>query len=221
MRLHNFLKNKYNLTKSELKPFMENNNVLVDSKKASLTTVVNYDSKIEINGELVDFHIDYKYYAFYKPRGIVCTNNRNVDYNLSEYINFEYRLFPIGRLDKDSEGLLVLTNDQAICNKFLSKDNHIEKEYLVEVDKPIDEKFIFNMSNGVNILNTITKKCICKKIDDYTFDIILKEGLNRQIRRMTKVFNRNVVRLKRIRFGKLKLELYPSEIKEINLNDIE
>jgi 23S rRNA pseudouridine2604 synthase len=221
MRLYNILKNNYDLTKSELDDFMDSHAVLVNQTEASLITNVLENDILTIDGVKVNFKVDYKYYEFYKPRGIVSSNNLNVDSNIKSYINLPFRVFPIGRLDKDSEGLLILTNDQAVCNKFLSLDNHIEKEYVVTLDKSYDDTFLYKMSKGVPVLGKITKECTLNRIDEKTFSIILKEGMNRQIRRMCKYFSYNVVRLKRVRFGKLKLDVEVGKIKEINLNMIE
>ena len=221
MRLYNILKNNYDLTKSELDDFMNRHEVLVNQKKATLITNVLENDILTVDGVKVNFKVDYKYYEFYKPRGIVSSNNLNVDSNIKSYINLPFRVFPIGRLDKDSEGLLILTNNQAVCNKFLSLDNHIEKEYVVTLDKSYDDTFLYKMSKGVPVLGKITKECTLNRIDEKTFSIILKEGMNRQIRRMCKYFSYNVVMLKRVRFGKLKLDVEVGEIKEINLNMIE
>ncbi len=219
MRLYNFLKNKYNLTKSEVSTFYNNHDIYINNTKALLLSKINEGDLLYIDNILIDTKIDYLYYAFYKPVGVECTCNTNKETNIKTYTNIDTRVFPIGRLDKDSEGLIILTNNQEICNKVLNKDNHIEKEYIVKVDLPITDEFIYNMSCGVKILNTITKECIVKRIDDYTFDIILKEGMNRQIRRMSKTLGYNVVNLKRVRFGCLVLDLDVGEIKKIDLED--
>lgn len=219
MRLYNFLKNKYNLTKSETKDFYNNHLIYINESKATLLSLINENDIICIDGKTVNTNIDYVYYAFYKPIGVECTCNTNIENNIKTYTNIKIRVFPIGRLDKDSEGLILLTNDQEICNKVLNKDNHIEKEYIVSVDKVIDDDFIYNMSNGVEILNTKTQKCTVKKIDDYTFDIILNEGMNRQIRRMCKALGYNVTNLKRVRFGAVNLDLEIGEIRKIKISD--
>ncbi len=219
MRLYNFLKNKYNLTKSETKDFYNNHLIYINDSKASLLSIIREEDIIRIDNNIIDTNINYQYYAFYKPIGIECTCNTNIENNIKTYTNINIRVFPIGRLDKDSEGLIILTNDQEICNKVLNKDNHIEKEYIVTVDNKVDDNFIYNMSNGVEILNTKTLKCVVYKIDDYTFDIILNEGMNRQIRRMCKALGYNVTNLKRVRFGSLKLDLEIGEIRKINLKD--
>lgn len=219
MRLYNFLKNKFKLTKSEVDAFFVNHSIYINDTKATLLSKIEEDTKLYIDGALINTKIDKVYYAFYKPRSIESTCNTDIKDNIRDYVKQDDKVFPIGRLDKESEGLIILTNDQEICNKVLNKDNHIEKEYLVKTDKVITDDFIKCMSSGVKILNTVTKKCIVSKIDDYTFDIILNEGMNRQIRRMCKVFGYNVLSLKRIRFGSLELDLDVGEIKKINLED--
>lgn len=219
MRLYNFLKNKYNLSKSELNNFYNNHTILLDDTKATLLSII--DTKVlKIDNQIIDTNIELVYYMYNKPIGVECTNNTNIDNNIKSIVNIKERVFPIGRLDKDSRGLIILTNDQAICNEVLNKDNHIEKEYIVKVDKIITEEFITNMSRGVSILNRITKPCIVKRIDDYTFDIILKEGLNRQIRRMCKALNYTVIDLQRIRFGSLVLDIDENCKKLIKLENI-
>lgn len=219
MRLYNFLKNKYNLTKSEVDNFFESHTIYLDDTKATLLSKIEENTKLYIDGILTDTKIDKVYYAFYKPRSIECTCNTNIKDNIKDYVNIHEKVFPIGRLDKESEGLIILTNDQEICNKVLNKDNHIEKEYIVTTDKVINDEFIKGMSSGVKILNTVTRKCKVSRVDDYTFDIILNEGMNRQIRRMCKSFGYNVLMLKRVRFGSLELDLDIGDIKKIKLED--
>lgn len=167
---------------------------------------------------------DFVYLAFNKPMGIVCTTDTGVEKdNIIDFINYPKRIFPIGRLDKPSEGLIFLTNDGDIVNKILRARNNHEKEYMVKVDKPIDADFILKMSNGVPILDTITRKCKVEPIDKYRFKIILTQGLNRQIRRMCEYLGYNVLRLKRIRIMNVKLDipvgkwryLTPDELSEI------
>ena len=221
MRLYNVLKNKYDLTKSELDSFISNHRILINGQKALLTSKVEDNDVLTIDDKIIDTNVNYRYFLFNKPKGVVCTNSKNEPSNIKEYINLPFRVFPIGRLDKDSHGLIILTNNQKICNKYLGTKNHIEKEYIVKLDKEYDETFIESMSKGVSILNTITKPCEVYKVDNFTFRIILREGLNRQIRRMSKSLGYNVVDLCRIRFGKAKLLLDEGNIKEIKLTDIE
>jgi len=147
--------------------------------------------------------------AFNKPLGIECTTNTKVKNNIVDYLNFKQRIFPIGRLDKNSEGLIFLTNNGDIVNEILRSRNNHEKEYIVKVNKPIRSKFINKMAQGVPILDTITKKCLVKKITPDTFNIVLTQGLNRQIRRMCKHFGYKVIGLKRIRIMNVNIGSLP------------
>ncbi len=148
------------------------------------------------------------YLAFNKPVGIVCTTDTKVEKdNIIEYINYPSRIFPVGRLDKPSEGLIFLTNDGDIVNKILRARNNHEKEYLVTVDKPIHPDFLRKMRNGIPILDTITKKCEVTQISSYQFRIILTQGLNRQIRRMCEYLEFRVKKLKRIRIMNVNLDI--------------
>lgn len=146
------------------------------------------------------------YIAFNKPPGITCTTDLKDRDNIIDFINYPKRIFPIGRLDKPSSGLILLTNDGDIVNEILRVENNHEKEYIVKVNKTITEQFIKQMGNGLPILGTITKKCVVQKISSNTFKIILTQGLNRQIRRMCEYLNYQVVTLKRVRIMNLKID---------------
>src|SRR5690606_14359580 len=165
------------------------------------------------------------YIAFNKPRGITCTTERNVQGNIIDYIRHPKRIFPIGRLDKPSEGLIFLTNDGDIVNKILRAGNNHEKEYLVTVDKTISPDFIQKMGDGVSILGTVTKKCFVKQESEKQFRIILTQGLNRQIRRMAEVLGYKVTALTRVRIMNITLKgipkgkwryFTPAEIEQVN-----
>ncbi|CAH0997459.1 Dual-specificity RNA pseudouridine synthase RluF [Emticicia aquatica] len=145
------------------------------------------------------------YIAFYKPRGIETTLNTEILDNLKDILPFEYDVFPVGRLDKESEGLLLLTNDGTVYDKILRNENKTEKDYIVKVDKEISEVFLENMSSGITIMGKKTLPSKITKIDDYSFKITLIQGLNRQIRRMCYKLNYEVLSLKRIRIGNVKL----------------
>lgn len=146
------------------------------------------------------------YIAFNKPPGITCTTDLKDRDNIIDFINYSKRIFPIGRLDKPSSGLILLTNDGDIVNEILRVENNHEKEYIVKINKPITPEFIEQMSNGLPILDTITKKCKVQKISSNTFKIILTQGLNRQIRRMCEYLNYKVITLKRVRIMNLKID---------------
>lgn len=163
---------------------------------------------IKVNGELiVPPKKDNVYLAFNKPVGIVCTTNPKEKKNIIDYINYPTRIFPIGRLDKPSEGLILLTDDGDIVNKILRARNNHEKEYLVTVDRQVNKDFIDRMSNGVPILDTVSKKCEVEQLGKFAFRIILTQGLNRQIRRMCEYLGYEVVSLKRVRIVNIKLDV--------------
>jgi len=158
-----------------------------------------------IDGKEVKKEQQLVYIALNKPVGITSTTERHIKGNVVDFVNHPLRIFHIGRLDKESEGLLLLTNDGDIVNKILRAENHHEKEYIVQVDKPITEQFINKMSAGVDILDTTTLPCYVEKISDKVFKIILEQGLNRQIRRMCSALGYSVKRLQRIRIMNIKL----------------
>jgi 23S rRNA pseudouridine2604 synthase len=180
--------------------------VKVNGEVAELGVKVTVKDEISVQGEIITKKIENIYLAFNKPVGITCTTETDIKGNIFSFINYPQRIFPVGRLDKPSEGLIFMTNDGDIVNKILRAGNNHEKEYIVSVDKKITKDFINKMGSGVPILDTITKKCAIKKIDDFTFNIILTQGLNRQIRRMCKSLGYEVQTLKRIRIMNITLE---------------
>ena len=181
--------------------------VSVNGTLAFLGSVVNKEDEVRVDGNLVKAVAKKVLIAFNKPRGIVCTtaDPKSKDVNIIEYINYPERIFPVGRLDKDSEGLILLSNDGDLSNKIMKARNFHEKEYEVELDKPFDDEFLNKMSEGVPILDTVTRKCTLKRAGKTSFNIILTQGLNRQIRRMCEYFGYKVVRLKRTRIMNIKL----------------
>jgi len=179
--------------------------VTVDGITAVMGTKVSKGQKVIFQDKVITKDEHLVLIAFNKPRGIVCTTNRSEKDNIVDYINYRKRIYPIGRLDKDSEGLILLTNDGDIVNKILRAGNNHEKEYIVTVNKPITSEFLKEMSEGVPILDTITKPCKLKAVDKFTFHIILTQGLNRQIRRMCEYFDYKVLTLKRIRIMNITL----------------
>ena len=185
---------------------IEEKRILVNGELPQMGQKVTPNDKIEINGEKIqDPKKEHVYLAFNKPVGIVCTTDQRDKDNIIDFINYPQRIFPIGRLDKPSEGLILLTSDGDIVNKILrSRYNH-EKEYIVTVNKLITDDFIKRMSNGVPILDTVTKKCSVENISKFTFRIILTQGLNRQIRRMCEYLGYEVTKLKRVRIMNIKL----------------
>ncbi len=165
--------------------------------------------KVTLNGKTLDPNPEPVYIAFNKPRGVVCTTDQREPDNIIDFIGYEERIFPIGRLDKFSEGLILLTNDGDIVNKILRSVNNHEKEYVVTLNRPYEKDFIRRMSGGLPILGRITKRCRVTAVNDQTFRIILTEGLNRQIRRMVEYLGYHAVRLKRIRIMNIRLEDLP------------
>ncbi|NLP57525.1 23S rRNA pseudouridine(2604) synthase RluF [Lutibacter sp. B1] len=199
--------------------------VTINNKPTQLGNRVFEGDIVKINGELLKTKPKILYIAFNKPIGIVCTTDSKERKNIIRYINHSERLFPIGRLDKPSQGLIFLTNDGDIVNKILRAGNKHEKEYIVTVNKTITNEFIKKMSNGIPILNTITKKCNVIQLNEFTFKIILTQGLNRQIRRMCDYLDYEVTKLKRVRImnvslGNLEIgqwrELTEKEMLQIN-----
>lgn len=184
----------------------------VNGQIAELGYIVKPDDKVEVNGKLLEEKKDYVYIALNKPVGIICTTERHVKGNIIDFVNYPERIFPIGRLDKDSEGLILLTSDGSVVNEILREENNHEKEYIVTVNKKITSSFMRNMSRGVKVYNpvkneyTITKSCKVFKINDRTFKIILSQGLNRQIRRMCSQLGYKVISLKRIRIMNIRLK---------------
>jgi 23S rRNA pseudouridine2604 synthase len=161
------------------------------------------------------------YLAFNKPVGIVCTTDTRVEKdNIIDYINYPSRIFPIGRLDKPSEGLILLTNDGDIVNKILRARNKHEKEYIVTVNKPVTAEFIERMANGVPILDTMTRKCEVEQIHKKQFRIVLTQGLNRQIRRMCEYLDYRVVKLKRIRIMNIELNLGVGKYRDLTKKEL-
>jgi len=205
---------------------IEQGRVTINGSVPEMGTKITINDQVHVDGKLiVKPNNKPVYLAFHKPVGIVCTTDGRVEKdNIIDYINYPSRIFPIGRLDKPSEGLIFLTNDGDIVNKILRARNNHEKEYIVTVNKAITKTFIQQMSNGVPILDTITRKCIVKQIGVAKFKIILTQGLNRQIRRMCEHLDYRVTRLERTRIMNISLDLpvgkwrdlTADELKEIN-----
>lgn len=219
MRLHQFLKDRFRLCKSEVQDFNHNHNVTVNGIPDKwLSYILKPNDIISVDGKVYDIIKDEKVYLlFNKPVGVTCTNDRNVENNIRDFLNYEKRIFPVGRLDKDSCGLLILTNDGKIFNQILDSKNHIEKEYLLKVDHPINNIFLDLMSRGVPILGKVTKPCKMEYVGPCEFKITLQEGMNRQIRRMCKFFGYKVISLQRIRIGNLYLE---NDLKEGSFKEL-
>ena len=199
---------------------IEAGRVTINGNVPEMGTKVAPDDEVHVDGKLIKNKEESSVYlAFNKPIGIVCTTDTRIEKdNIIDFINYPKRIFPIGRLDKPSEGLILLTDDGDIVNKILRASNNHEKEYIVTVDKPISQTFIKRMSNGIFIedLGKTTKKCSVKKIDSHTFRIILTQGLNRQIRRMCEYLTYEVETLKRTRIMNIKLDMPVGEHRELS-----
>ena len=224
IRINKYLSNVGVCSRREADRLIEARKITVDGVIADMGVKVTEENEICINGKPITKDKQFTLIAFNKPRGVVCTTFRHDPDNIIDYLKFEKRIYPIGRLDKDSEGLILLTNQGEIVDKILRGSNMHEKEYIVKVNKKITKKFIEGMSEGVPILDTVTRPCVVEPINDYSFRIILTQGLNRQIRRMCEYFDYRVTNLKRVRImniqlGKLNTGTYrnvtPRELEEL------
>ena len=225
VRLNKYISETGFCSRREADKLIEQGRVKIDGVKASTGMKVSKGQSVSIDGKPLKVENELVYIALNKPVGITCTTESKIKGNIVDFINHEKRIFPIGRLDKDSQGLIFMTNDGDIVNKILRAGNNHEKEYIVTVNKTITDEFVKGMSNGVPILGTVTKKCLVKKESKNSFRIILTQGLNRQIRRMCEYFGYEVKKLERIRImnvslGNLKIGswryLTKKELAEIN-----
>lgn len=215
-RLNKFIGETGFCSRREADKLIEQGRVTINGVVPEMGTKVSPDDEIRIDGKLIrEKNEKLVYLAFNKPVGIECTTNLDVPENIVDFINYPKRIFPIGRLDKASEGLIFMTNDGDIVNKILRARNNHEKEYTVTVDRPITDRFIQRMSNGVPILDTVTKKCKVEQISKYNFKIILTQGLNRQIRRMCEYLGYEVVALKRLRIINISLDVPVGRYRDI------
>ena len=202
---------------------IEEGKVTVNGKIPEIGTKVEEGDYVEVEGQIIEKLKKQKkiYLIFNKPVGIVCTTNRREEPdNIIDFIKYPKRIFPIGRLDKLSEGLIFLTNDGDIVNKILRARNNHEKEYIVSVNRPINRDFVQSMSSGVEILETITKNCFVKQIGPKKFKIILTQGLNRQIRRMCEALGYRVKSLKRVRIMNIKLDVETGKYREFTKQEL-
>ena len=218
VRINKFLSQAGFCSRREADKFILDERVTINGAIAKMGEKIDPSDDISVDGERISKKPNKKIYIILnKPKGIVCTTDSGVEKNnIIDYVNHPKRIFPIGRLDKTSEGLIFLTNDGDIVNKILRAKNKHEKEYHVTVDKPITHEFIQQMSKGVPILNTVTRPCEIKRIKDYEFKIILTQGLNRQIRRMCEYLGYRVKKLKRIRIMNIKLDIPLGEWRYFN-----
>lgn len=227
-RINKYLSEVGYCSRREADKLIEARRVTINGIVPEMGTKIAPDDEVHVDGKLIKNNKEaFVYLAFNKPVGIVCTTDTRVEKdNIIDFLKYPKRIFPIGRLDKPSEGLILLTDDGDIVNKILRASNNHEKEYIVTVDKPISQTFITRMSGGIYIedLKQTTKKCKVEKLSKYSFRIVLTQGLNRQIRRMCDYLNYDVQTLKRVRIMNIVLdtpvgqyrELTPTEFKELN-----
>ena len=209
VRINKYLSEIGHCSRRAADKLIEEGRIKVNGQAVIMGQKVTAQDLIEVDDILVEDLLERKIYiAFNKPVGIVCTTDTRVEKdNIIDYINYPSRIFPIGRLDKPSEGLILLTNDGDIVNKILRARNNHEKEYLVTVNRPVTEEFINEMANGIPILDTITRRCLVEQIHKKEFRITLTQGLNRQIRRMCEYLDYRVVKLRRVRIMNIKLDV--------------
>ncbi|GEB32071.1 MULTISPECIES: 23S rRNA pseudouridine(2604) synthase RluF [Brevibacillus] len=227
MRINKFISETGICSRREADKLIDAKRVTINGLVAELGSTVSPGDDVRIDGNPLGAKKKHVYIALNKPVGITCTTELHVKGNIVDFVNHPERIFPIGRLDKDSQGLILLTNDGDIVNKILRAENNHEKEYIVTVDKPVTATFLQGMANGVRILGTVTKPCKVTKVNERVFNIVLTQGLNRQIRRMCQAFGYQVrqlqrVRIMNIRLGNLKIgqwrNLTSEELKELNKN---
>lgn len=227
MRINKYIASSGLCSRRKAEEYIEKGLVTVNDKQASLSTVVNDGDVVKLNNKIIESKKDFVVLLFNKPKGITCTTERKVKDNIIDYINYPERIFPIGRLDKDSQGLILLTNNGDLVNECLRVENGHEKEYEVKVDKEITKDFLNKMSKGVKIYNPVTNAyvttlpCKIKQTGTNSFNIILKQGYNRQIRRMCSAFDYHVKYLRRIRFMHLHLDVKEGQYRLLNQKEID
>ncbi len=222
VRLNKYLSEIGHCSRRAADKLIDAGRIQVNGQKVVMGQKVTSKDRIEVDGILVEDHRERNVYlAFNKPVGIVCTTDTRVEKdNIIDYINYPSRIFPIGRLDKPSEGLILLTNDGDIVNKILRARNNHEKEYIVTVNKPITEEFIEKMANGIPILDTVTRKCEVKQLHKKEFRIVLTQGLNRQIRRMCEYLDYRVEKLRRVRIMNIDLNIGVGKYRDLTKKEL-
>ena len=220
-RINKYLSESGYCSRREADRLIEQKRIKINGDLALIGSKVTEQSIITVDDKPIKRQSEFVYLAFNKPIGITSTTDQAIKDNIVDYINYHKRIFHIGRLDKDSEGLILMTNDGDIVNQILRAENNHEKEYIVVVNKKITQEFLTNMSKGVPILDTIKKPCIIKQTGEKTFKIILTEGLNRQIRRMCDYFGYQVVSLKRIRIMNIHLDVPVGKYRELTSKELD
>lgn len=222
-RINKYLSEAGYCSRRKADQLIDEGRVTINGKVPPMGEKIKEGDEVRVDGKLVSRpKEEFVYLALNKPVGIVCTTDTKVEKdNIIDFMRYPKRIFPIGRLDKPSEGLILLTNDGDIVNKILRARNNHEKEYIVTVNKPITKDFIQRMGNGIPILDTVTNKCFVEQINKNTFKIILTQGLNRQIRRMCEYLDYRVVKLKRIRIMNINLDLPVGQYRELTQKELD
>lgn len=216
IRLNKYISEAGECSRRTADKYIEEGRVKINGQVAIMGQKVFPGDEVTLNGKKIDNNNNRIIMAYNKPMGLTCTADERDETNIFKHINYPVRLHYVGRLDKDSHGLLLLTNDGDLSNKIQKSVNNHEKEYRVRVNKPLTGDFLKQMSEGVPILDTVTKKCLVKKLDNYSFSIVLTQGLNRQIRRMCEALDYRVVNLKRIRVINIRLgNMRPGELRRL------
>ena len=221
MRLNKYISETGVCSRRQADQRIEQGRVTINGAAATLGAQVHEGDLVEVDGRALQPQAASVYIALNKPVGITCTTERHVEGNIIDYLGHPQRIFPIGRLDKDSEGLILLTNNGDIVNELLRVENRHEKEYIVTVDRPITEEFLQRMARGVPMLGVVTQPCQVRKIGQLSFAIILTQGLNRQIRRMCATFDYQVRRLQRVRIVNIDLRgIKVGQWRELSIDEL-
>jgi 23S rRNA pseudouridine2604 synthase len=221
-RLNRYISSTGLCSGREADRWIEDGRVTVNGQRAVLGLKVTDADDVRIDGRPLKKKTSLVYIALNKPVGIICTTDRSVRHNITDHVGHPERIFPIGRLDRPSEGLILLTNDGDIVNKILRAGNQHEKEYIVRTDKAITEEFVRRMASGIPILGTVTKKCRVEQIGRNEFKIVLTQGLNRQIRRMCEYLGYEVIKLKRTRIMHIRLgDLGPGQWRDLTPREMD
>ena len=209
MRINKYLAEAGIVSRRGADQWILDGRVMINGKPAELGSRIEAGDEVKVNGKVISQEQELVYLALNKPVGITSTTERHIEGNIVDFVNHEKRIFHVGRLDKDSDGLILLTNDGDIVNEILRSENEHDKEYIVTVNERLTDTFLKKMATGVKILDTVTKPAKVKKLGPYTFSIILTQGLNRQIRRMCSALGFTIKRLQRVRIMNIELGSLP------------
>ncbi len=222
VRLNKFISEAGICSRRKADELIDRGQVLVDGQVAEKGMKIFPGQEVKVGRKVISQSREMIMLAVNKPVGIVCTAEKREKHNIVDFIGYPRRIYPVGRLDKDSEGLILMTNNGDIVNEIMRARNQHEKEYIVKVDKEITREFLERMGSGVPILDTVTRPCRIEQIGKYTFRIILTQGLNRQIRRMCEYLGYEVTRLKRVRIMNIRLgDLKPGQYRDVSIEEME